>query len=290
MLYSLSYPGLFAVSAKVMYTEGKATVRLASGQDREDVRIGRAYSTGDSVRTGKNGLVETEPGRPYHQSGTVHCVHALEKDLGGKPKGVLAVALGSVKIKYDRLTGSEPLIQSVGCVAGVRGTELTVWAGTDGASQFIVDSGLVGVEAYGRTVELGPDEAVVVVNGEQPGDKFTVPRERPDHRTWDAKRIEALLVDPLASLEGMQKRLAYYADNVKRSYARFLDVQTRLEASRAAMAEEGGRTARMLRPRTNSSSSNLSVTSTGMPSSNTGTMPGPRSRCACSWEAGCTFC
>lgn len=230
--------GIFAVSIKVVDTEGPASVRRVSGKT-ESVSIGKTYTTGDSIRTGKNGHVELSQEGLTIRVGPSTVFTLLEKDLGGKSKGVLAVALGAVKVKYDRLTGSEPLIQSVGCIAGVRGTELTVWAGTDGASQLIVDSGLISVEAAGRTVELGPDEAVVVVNGQQPGEKFMVPRERPDHRTWDAKRIEALLVDPLASLEGMQERLAYYADNVKRSYARFLDVQARLEASRAAMAEEG---------------------------------------------------
>jgi hypothetical protein len=226
--------GLFAVSAKVVDADGPATVLRKSGKT-ETVSIGKTYSTGDSIRTGKNGLVELSQEGLTIRVGSSTVFTLLEKELGGKPKGVLAVTLGSVKVKYDRLTGSEPLIQSVGCIAGVRGTELTVWAGTDGASQLIVDSGLVSVEAFGKTVELGPDEAVVVLNGQQPGDKFTVPRERPDHRSWDAGRIEALLADPLLALAGMRERLAYYASNVADFRSRYLDVNSRLRVARENM-------------------------------------------------------
>ncbi len=183
--FLLAAAGLSAISAKVVDTDGPATVQLKSGKT-ETVAIGRTYSTGDSIRTGKEGMVELSQSGLTIRVGPSTVFTLMEKELGGKPKGVLAVTLGTVKMKYDRLTGAEPLVQSVACIAGVRGTELTVWAGTDGASQIIVDSGLVAVEAFGRTVELGPDEAVVVANGQPPGDKFAVHRERPDHGTWDA--------------------------------------------------------------------------------------------------------
>jgi hypothetical protein len=230
--------GLFAVSAKVVDADGPATVQMKSGKT-EKVSIGKIYTTGDSIRTGKNGLVELSQEGLTIRVGSSTVFTLLEKELGGKPKGVLAVTLGSVKVKYDRLTGSEPLIQSVGCIAGVRGTELTVWAGTDGASQLIVDSGLVTVEAFGKTVELGPDEAVVVLNGQQPGDKFTVHRDQIDHSKWDAGRIEALLADPLVALAGMRERLAYYAVNVADYHVRYLDVNARLEAERERAVKVG---------------------------------------------------
>jgi hypothetical protein len=161
----------------------------------------------------------------------------LEKEAGGKPRGVLAVTLGSVKVKYDRLTGSEPLIQSVGCIAGVRGTELTVWAGTDGASRLIVDSGLVSVEAYGKTVELGPDEAVEVLNGQPPGDKFTVQRGLIDHAKWDAGRIEALLADPPAALVGLRERLLYYAVNAGDLRAKYQESKSLMDSERTLVKQ-----------------------------------------------------
>ena len=96
-----------------MDTDGPATVRLASGKT-EKVAIGKSYTTGDSIRTGKNGMVELSQEGLTIRVGPSTVFTLLEKELGGKPKGVLAVTLGTVKMKYDRLTGSEPLIQSVG--------------------------------------------------------------------------------------------------------------------------------------------------------------------------------
>jgi hypothetical protein len=231
MVLLLAAAALFAITAKVVDTEGQATVRRAAGTS-EKVALGKSYTTGDSIRTGKDGMVELTQSGLTIRIGPSTVFTLLEKELDGKPKGVLAVALGTVKVKYDRLTGAEPLIQSSSCVAGVRGTELTVWAGTDGASQIVVDSGLVTVEAFGKTVELGPSEAVVVLNGEQPGDKFVVHREVLDHAQWDTGRLEAMLADPLLALAGMSERLAYYAENVGTYYGKYLDVAARLKAER----------------------------------------------------------
>jgi len=206
----LAAAGLFAITAKVVDTDGPATAQMKSGRT-EAVSIGKTYATGDSIRTGKNGLVELTQEGLTIRVGASTVFTLMEKEVGGKPKGVLAVTLGVVKVKYDRLTGSEPLIQSVGSAAGVRGTELTVWAGSDGATRFIVDSGLVTVEAFGKAVDLGPDEAVEIMNGSPPGDKFTVQRGLIDHAKWDQGRIEALLADPLAAVDGLRERLAYYS-------------------------------------------------------------------------------
>lgn len=238
MVLLLAAAGLFAASAKVVDAEGQATVRLAAGKT-EKIAIGRSYTTGDSIRTGKDGGVELTQAGLTIRVGPSTVFTLLEKEVDGKPKGVLSVTLGTVKMKYDRLTGSEPMIQSVGCIAGVRGTELTVWAGTDGASQFVVDSGLVTVEAFGKSVELGPAEAVVVLNGEQPGDKFVVHREVLDHAAWDKGRIEALLADPLLALAGMNERLTYYAANVGDYHDRYIDVNERLKAEREQAVKIG---------------------------------------------------
>jgi len=237
--------GGFAITAKVVDTEGPATVQRTSGKT-EKVAIGKSYTTGDSIRTGKNGLVEMSQDGLTIRVGPSTVFTLLEKEQGGKPRGVLAVTRGSVKMKYDRLTGSEPMIQSASCIAGVRGTEVTVWAGTDGASQLIVDSGLVTVEACGKSVDLGPDEAVVVVNGQQPGDKFVVQRGLIDHEKWDLGRIEALLADPLAAVEGLQQRLAYYAENAETYRTGYANVKAQLDAERQqvkAVEKDKGREA-----------------------------------------------
>lgn len=221
--------GLPAITAKVVDTEGPATARLAAGTTAK-VAIGKTYVTGDSIRTGKNGMVELSQEGLTIRVGPSTVFTLLEREQGGKPRGVLAVTLGSVKMKYDRLTGAEPLIQSASCVAGVRGTEVTVWAGSDGASQLIVDSGLVTVEAFGKAVELGPDEAVVVLNGQQPGEKFVVQRGLIDHAKWDQGRIEALLADPRAAVDGMLARLAYYSATARDFRNEYASFQARLDS------------------------------------------------------------
>ena len=127
---------------------------------------------------------------------------------------------------------------------GVRGTELTIWAGTDGASQLIVDSGLVTVEAYGKTVELGPDEAVVVLNGEQPGEKFIVHREVLTTRNGTRDASRPLLADPLARHSGMRERLAYYRRECRGLLQKYLDVNARLRAEREQADEAEDRAGR----------------------------------------------
>ncbi len=230
--------GLSAITAKVVDTEGPATVQRVAGK-AEKVAIGKSYTTGDSIRTGKNGLVELSQDGLTIRIGPSTVFTLLEKEQGGRPRGVLAVTLGSVKMKYDRLTGSEPMIQSSSCIAGVRGTELTIWAAADGASQLIVDSGLVTVEAFGKAVDLGPDEAVEVVNGQPPGEKFKVHRDQIDYRAWDSSRIESMLSDPLGSLSGMNERLAYYVANATEYHDKALDVKARIDAEREQAVKVG---------------------------------------------------
>lgn len=231
--------GLFALSAKVTYTEGTAAARLKSGK-AEDVRIGRMYDTGDSIRTGKDGEVELD------QAGLVIRIQPstvftlLEKQVGRTARSVLAVTLGSVRMKYAMLTGSEPLIQSVGCIAGVRGTELAVVAGADGSSLIAVTSGLVSVEAFGKTVELGPDEAVEVINGQPPGEKFAVRRDQVDYLAWGEERLESLRTDPLAALAGMRERLRFYAETFRSSRGSYEALKARLDGERQEVKRING--------------------------------------------------
>lgn len=237
--------GLSAAPAKVVYTDGPATARLSSGKT-EPVKTGRSYDTGDSIRTGKAGEVELSQEGLTIRVGPSTVFTLMEKELGGKTKSVLAVTLGMAKLKYERLTGTEPIIQSVGCSAGVRGTELSIVAGDDGASLIVVDSGLVTVEAGGKVVDLGPGEAVEVINGKAPGQKFVVYRDQIDYQKWGKERLDNLLADPLSALTGMRERLSYYAENVSSYLARQRDVFAQLEAERDRMAkvrEEKGKEA-----------------------------------------------
>jgi hypothetical protein len=204
----------FAVPNDVIYSEGDATVKFQEGYV-EDVYIGDVYDTGDTVTTGYDGFVELD------QQGLVLKINPdtvftlQEKEEKGEKTGVFSLALGSIKFRYDRITGKEPMIQTPSCVAGVRGTEFSVFAGADGSALIVVDSGLVEVESEGKTVQLTADEGVEVQPGEPPGEKFVVHRDQIDYKTWNDDRVEAMLADPVLAMERLQDRLDYYIKMVQ---------------------------------------------------------------------------
>ncbi len=154
--------GLFAISAKVVDADGPATVRFAAGRT-EKVAIGKSYNTGDSIRTGKGGMVELSQSGLTIRVGPSTVFTLLEKEVAGKPKGVLAVTLGT---REDEIRPAYRL-RTPYPERGVHRRRAR--HGADGLGRhrtaprgLIVDSGLVSVEAYGKSVELGPDEAVEV--------------------------------------------------------------------------------------------------------------------------------
>ena len=221
----------FAVPNDVVYSEGEASVRYKGGYE-EEVFIGDVYDTGDTITTGYDGFVELD------QEGLVlkinpDTVFALqEKEEGGEKTGVFALALGSIKFRYDRLTGKEPMIHTSSCVAGVRGTEFSVYAGADGSALIVVDSGLVEVESEGRAVQLGAEEGVEVPLGEPPGEKFAVQRDQIDYSSWNDKKLDSLLSDPLRTVERLNDRLDYYTEKVREYDALYAEYLEKLEEER----------------------------------------------------------
>jgi hypothetical protein len=225
-----------AVPAGVAYTEGEATVRFKSGAQR-DAAIGDVLNTGDGVRTGADGMVELDQkGVTVHiNPGTVFTL--MEKDQKGKTAGVLSLALGSIKFRYSRLTGQEPLIQTASCIAGVRGTELSVYAGVDGSSLIVVEKGAVEVEAEGTTVALAPEEAVEVRPGQPPGMKFRPPSVKIDYRQWNEEKLQGLLADPAAAMQDVLKQLDFYVAKTREAYELYMDSSDRLKQERQTQRE-----------------------------------------------------
>ena len=107
----------------------------------------------------------------------------------GKTSTVVSVALGSLKYKYDKMTGSEPEIRTNGAVAGVRGTEFTVFAGADGSTLIAVDSGQVDVESEGKTVQLAAAQGVEVPLGKPPGDVVPLKSDQIDYSKWNNDKL-----------------------------------------------------------------------------------------------------
>jgi hypothetical protein len=137
-----------------------------------------------------------------------------------------------VKMRYDKLTGQEPRLQTASCSAGVRGTELTVFAGADGSSLFAVDSGLVEVEAEGKTVELAAGEGVEVKPGEPPGEKFTVRTDLMDYGKWNEEKLNAMMADPEAAIKALQDQMTSYVKSVESFKAYYTEYGRRLAEER----------------------------------------------------------
>jgi hypothetical protein len=221
-----------ALPTDVTYTEGQTSVLYGANGKIAPAEIGNVLNTGDVVKTGADGLVELD------QKGLVLKINPstvftlMERERGGGKTGVLSVALGSIKLRYDKLTGKEPMIQTASCAAGVRGTELTVFAGADGSSLIAVDSGAVEVEAEGATVELAAGEGVEVMPGRPPGDKFIVQRDQIDYRSWNDRKVFSMTADPAGSIEALTRLLATYAKNVADFDAQFQEYSKRLAEER----------------------------------------------------------
>lgn len=233
---------LVAAPADVTYTEGDANLRLSSGKSH-DVEIGDVMNTGDTLRTGKDGQAELD------QKGvTIKISHGtvftlMEKNQAGQTATVLSVALGSIKFRYDKLTGSEPQVRTNGAVAGVRGTEFTVYSGADGSARFAVDSGQVTVESGGKSVDLVADEGVDVPLGKPPGDKFTSHSNQIDYSKWNDDKLNAMLADPISALTTIQGTMEEYSRSIADYYATYQEYKTRLDAEkekRAQLSKEKG--------------------------------------------------
>lgn len=221
----------FAVPTDVTYAEGDASIRFKSGKQAE-AEIGTVINTGDMVKTGRDGTVELD------QKGVVlkispNTVFSLqEKSQKGATTPVLSVALGSIKFRYDKLTGKEPAVQTSGAAMGVRGTEFTVYAGADGSTLVLVDSGSVEVEADGKAVSLAADEGVEVPLGKGPGEKFAVQRNQVDYRTWNEEKLAAMLADPATAMTGIEERMASYIASVREYDGLFREYKARLDEER----------------------------------------------------------
>ncbi len=224
---------LSAAPADITYTEGDASVRLKTGK-QQDAQIGDRLNTGDTLRTGADGQVELD------QKGvTIKIAHStvftlMEKSQGGISSTMLSVALGSIKFRYDKLTGTEPQVRTNGATAGVRGTEFTVFSGADGSTLIAVDAGQVTVESEGKSVDLAANEGVEVPLGQPPGVKFTVNRDQIDYSKWNGDKLAAMLDDPEAAISSIETAMGSYIRDVQEYDQSFKQYSQKLADERAA--------------------------------------------------------
>jgi hypothetical protein len=229
LMLALAPAAGFAIPADVVYSEGDAFIRYSDGEEMEAM-IGDVMDTGDTVTTGLDGFVELDREGVVLKINPETVFALLEREADQEQTDVLNVVLGSIRFRYDRITGKEPKIQTISCVAGVRGTEFTVFSGVDGSSLIVVDQGEVAVEAEGRTVSLTGEEGVEVAPGRAPGEKFTVQRDQIDYSKWNDEKLEALLADPVGFISNLQDRMKNYISQVSDYYALYLELKSRMDA------------------------------------------------------------
>ena len=216
---------------QVSFVDGEVSLKPASGASR-DLNPGDKLNTGDTVRTGADGVAELDQKGVILKLSPKTVFTLTERESGGKQRDVVAVAVGSMKMKYEKLSGTEPLIRTASCSAGVRGTEISVFSGEDGSSLIAVDSGSVEISAEGKTVSLEVGEAVEVRPGQAPGDKFTLHSDQVDYRTWNDDRVKSMLADPVKSLGGLRAQLESYIKDASNFDAAHSESSARLEAER----------------------------------------------------------
>jgi hypothetical protein len=129
------------------------------------------------------------------------------------------------------------MVQTPSCVAGVRGTEFSVFAGADGSALIVVDSGQVEVESEGKAVQLTTDEGVEVQPGEPPGDKFVIKSDQIDYRTWNDEKLQNMLDDPLLAMERLTDRLGFYINNVDEYFMLLKDYEQKVADAREKVNE-----------------------------------------------------
>ncbi|MFW6361744.1 MAG: FecR family protein [Spirochaetota bacterium] len=240
LLQFLSLSSLFSMDAQMVYREGRVDIDRRGG-DRIEAYIGDEVRGGDSVITGRDGFAELERG-DYStitvEPDTVFTVDTVGET--GQERDVLRCTLGSISYRFDRIAGArEPRITTPSAAAGVRGTELTVAAGEDGSSLFVVQSGRVDVEAEGKTVSLDPEEGVEVRPGEQPGEKFEVKRGQLDYSNWRQERRDAFIDDPVAAARGLERRFNGFVEQINQIAPVYEELKSKLEEEREKLNKIG---------------------------------------------------
>lgn len=200
----------FAQDADLVYIDGWVDLKRAGGS-LEEAFFGDIVQVGDSVITGEDGTAELARGSGGHIIVSPDTVFTLmETERNGNRQTVLSCTLGAIAFRFDKMTDKEPMVASPSMIAGIRGTEFTVYTAADGSTLVAVDSGKVEIEAGGETVELSEEEGVEVRPGEAPGEKFQVLRGQIDYSAWSADKMDAFMEDPAAALERIEARLDEY--------------------------------------------------------------------------------
>ena len=203
-------------NATAVYVEGDASRREVSGR-MSVLDIGDGVKSGETVMTKKTGRADLELENRSTITVRPDTVFTLgEVELEGEKQSVFSTSVGSVAFRLNKFSGRGPVIRTNNIVAGVRGTEFTVYAGMDGSSLLVVEQGEVEVSSQGAAVSLLADEAVEVRPGLPPGEKFTWLGKEQDFRSWNEGKLEEFLKDPVDGIRKVETQLAFFQEELER--------------------------------------------------------------------------
>jgi len=207
----------FAQDATVSFVDGFVDVRTQSGQ-QFPADFGTDLDIGDRVITEGRSFAELElasGGVIEIDSDTVFIL-GTGTDRSGQPQSRMAAAVGSFAFRFNAALGNEPQIGSTTSAGGVRGTEVRVYAASDGTTRYEVIEGLLEVQEGGRTVQVRPDEAVEVRAGQAPTAVFSFLEQPIDYGIWNAGLVDDFLSDPLSTLTGIGDEMNDLIDEIER--------------------------------------------------------------------------
>ncbi len=240
----------FAVAqdATIVFVDGFVDIQTEAGAVFP-ADFGDELSAGDRVITDRDGEAELELGTGGDvvvAPDTVFIVGATTTPSGQRT-GRLSAAIGSFSFRFNAAIGNEPRVGSTTSVAGVRGTEVRVYTGSDGTTRFEVIEGLVEITDGDTVVSLAADEAVEVAPGSGAGNVFAFLEQPINYAAWNAALVEDFLADPIDSLDGVSIEMAELLAEIER---RAPGIEERLAQSDALgeelvkIGEENGTEAR----------------------------------------------
>jgi hypothetical protein len=207
----------------ITYAEGKAQVQDTLGK-RRTAETGSLVVVDETLITGKGGRIQlkTRDGIFDIMENTV--LKLMQAQKQGKKQNAYLCALGRVNMKVNRLASGDPgpRLGSSTAAAGVRGTELDIYAGADGSSLVVVTEGLVDVESQGATVGLTANEGVEVKPGQAPGAKITF-KQPEDYQTWNQGKIDGFEKDPVGALVKIETLTKQYVEKIEALWKEYLD-------------------------------------------------------------------
>lgn len=206
----------FAQKVEAVFVDGRVDRKDQKGA-LSTLEIGDRLGTGEEIITGKNGRAELKllAGNATLKVMPSSVLLLGEKNVGGESRTVLQTVAGSVAMKFGAMTGKEPLVGTAACMAGIRGTEVEVYAGMDGSSLVAVVSGAVTLESGGASVDLAANQAVQVEAGKAPGNVFTWIGKEIDFSAWNKGKLDAFLADPLTPVQDLESQLLQYRDEMR---------------------------------------------------------------------------